>query len=177
MKISTWRPAIVSWLGQKISIDSWLLDNPQIGLTHAFVPPLRDVNYTTEQLNSVRGYGIQDIIIVRRYPKTIAYNDLPIAAMEGLHCSLSVRLATEVEDIADLTRLEVLTVADPVHLEEMGDRLGDWILRLHWAFSITFYAEVEDPTGVPIEIKGIDLGIYRENLDGTESVLDYEVSL
>lgn len=134
---------------------------------------MRESNYTLEDFNAVRGYGIQDIIVLRRYPKSLAYKDLPIGALEGLQASLAVRLATQYEDIADLRRLEVLTVPDPVSAEEMGDRLGDWIVRLHWAFSLTWDAEVEDePLGDPFTITGINADLWREYIDESDSILD-----
>lgn len=174
MKLSQWLPAITTWLNAHVAIDNWYLDNPRVGETVGFLPPVRNVAYDILDDTSVRCSLTQDIYIRKRYPKDQTYKELPMDTLEGYYQTLALKLLVTGARIAPITTLEVVRQDSPITVQEIGDRTGDWLLDMVWSIRIAFDAEPEVGPLVPrFQFNEISIDLYREQLDEEGSVLDY----
>jgi hypothetical protein len=174
MKLSTWRPGLISWLMSNVAIDEWALDTPPIGDTLAFLPPLRLLDYGKEN----KATATQDLFIRQRYTRDLTYHELPIPAIEGFYQSLSLRLQASGADIADITQLDIPNIEQPIVIQEYGDNLGDWLVTMTWQLDISFTADVETGTiGKPQPVNSIRSGLYRVALDNSTQALDNYLSI
>lgn len=184
MRLSQWRSALLRWLQDQITVDSWSLTRPEkLGDSNGFLPPLQNVKYELEDFRTVKGHAVQEFYIFKRFPRELAYSDLPLAALEGLHSTLSIRLVHDYKDIADIYRLEFVPVEKPVSIVETGEDRGTWIIELTWSFDITWYAEPETGAVVePFNISQLNVNLWRDGYaddtaDGVSDpalrVLDY----
>ena len=178
MRLSTWYPALSSWLQKYITVSSWHLANPRSpGQTYAVLPPMRDLEYQSSTLFDLQGTGVQDIYVSMRYPEGTKYHQLPHGAIAGLYQSLAIRLVTDYAAITELTDLDVLPTDDAITVEEPGEK-QDWLVTLHWAFKASWMAQPEigfgglDDTLLPFPVKEVDVGLWRDRLDDTGSILD-----
>lgn len=173
MKLSEWRPALTTWLDTYLVIDSLLLERPEIGKSNGLLPPLRQVTYRTDSPSYITASGVQDFLLTKRFPDGLAYKDLPLGAIEGIHQTLAMRLLKDFRSIhADIIDLDMVKVETPVALSEVGDKIGEWLVELTWSFELSWYAEAEIPIYAPQAIDRISLGLWRENLAGASSTLD-----
>lgn len=176
MKLSLWRPSLLRWLQDRITVDSWSLTRPEkIGDSNGFLPPLQNVKYELEDYRTVKGKAIQEFYIVKRFPRELAYSDLPLAALEGLHSTLAIRLVHDYKAIADIDQLEFVAVETPVSIVETGEDRGTWIIEVSWSVEITWDAEPEDGAVVqPYDLKQLNINLWRDSLsdDTTDLVSD-----
>ncbi|MFB2876842.1 hypothetical protein [Floridanema aerugineum] len=172
MKLSDWRKGFLRWLQNKTSAsavvpsaDGWYLEAPDMpGMTQAFLPPLTDVNYTTDDTGVLVGSGTQQFYMVFRYPNGL-YQQLAIDQLEGIHSTLSIWIATEWGDIADLIDLRLVRVDQPVSVNEATDSTEDWVIQLSWLFQLSWVAEAEEVI-IPIDFKKLRVALFRWDLDG-----------
>lgn len=187
MKLSLWRPSLLRWLQDRITVDSWSLTRPEkIGDSNGFLPPLQNVKYELEDYRTVKGKAIQEFYIVKRFPRELAYSDLPLATLEGLHSTLAIRLVHDYKAIADIDLLEFVAGEKPVSIVETGEDRGTWIIEVTWSFEITWDAEPEDGAVVqPYDMKQLNIKLWRDSLkddttdlvsDPALRVLDYRTS-
>lgn len=171
MKLSTWRPSLLGWLQNRVTVDSWSLTRPEgVGETNAFLPPLRDVHYNLDSPTQVTGKATQEFYIVKRLSRKLLYASLPLAHLEGLHASLSIRLVHDYSAIADIRNLEFAQVEHPVSVTETGEEQGSWLIELAWAFEIAWDAEPEDGAVVqPFTLNRLNLNLWRDHLDDDTS--------
>lgn len=176
MKLSQWRLSILRWLQDQITVDSWSLTRPEkIGDSNGFLPPLQNVKYELEDFRTVKGHAVQEFYIVKRFSRELAYSDLPLAALEGLHSTLAIRLVHDYKAIADIDLLEFVAVEKPVSIVETGEDRGTWIIEITWAFEITWDAEPEAGAVVePFNISRLNVNLWRDGYsdDTTDGVSD-----
>lgn len=173
MKLSEWRPSLTAWLNKYLVIDSYLLERPEIGKSNGLLTPLRQVSYLTDSPSYIKASGVQDFVLTKRFPDGLAYKDLPLGAIEGIHQTLSMRLLKDFRSIhPDLIDLDMVKVEVPVALSEVGDKIGEWLVELTWTFEATWYAEAEVEISKPHNITQVSLGLWRESLAANGATLD-----
>jgi hypothetical protein len=185
MRLSIWRPKLLTWLGQKVNVDSWGIQVPEtVGQTTGYLPPLKDIHHDLDSPLSVIGSAVQDIYILQRHSRDTKYIDLPLGELEGLYSTLAIRLVHDWEMIIPetslepgtqgLIKLELNSLDAPISLEESGDGLGEWLVRLHWQLAIQWVADPELGAVVePYQPQSIGINIRRTWLTGMTSVLDF----
>lgn len=184
MKLSTWHPSLVTWLGQQLPVDSWLLQQPkEIGRVSGFVPPLRNLKYWAADHQSVNASGVQDFYLMFRYSKDLQYAELPMHTLEGIYQTLSIRLVHDFKAIADLLELEWVPQDDPIKLKETGavgsNRAADWLVELGWSVELTWEADPETgATQEPFNLSSLDVNLWRSDLSDFQiKTLDYTLRL
>lgn len=184
MKLSVWHPALVTWLNQQVTVDSWLLQQPkEIGKVSGFVPPLRNLKYWQQDHLTVNASGLQEFYLCFRYSKDLQYSELPMHTLEGIYQTLSIRLVHSYRAIAELIDLEWVAQDDPIKLKESGaigpNRGADWLVELGWSFQITWEAEPETgTTQQPFDLSSLEVNIWRSDLsDFQDKVKDYTLRL
>lgn len=187
MRLSQWRPSFLAYLNQYVDFSGGFgLSVPEAyGVFVGHVPPLFRVSYSTHPPDSAIGYGEQWWFLLARYPYSTAYKDLPIALLEGLHCSLTLRFLWSWGRILDATArpdwnhqqpllnsLELLTPEYPVQVKEDSYENRDWLVQLTWKARLMWNAEPENP--IPsVLLTNLDLDVYRSTLrDITDATLD-----
>lgn len=177
MKLSTWRPSLLSWLTTKIAIDSYFLQYPeQPGQTSLFLPPLRAIQ-PYESDNGYQCTAIQDIYVSTRYAQDVPYYQLPVATIEGTYSTISLGLLKEYQSIAELLDLTIDPLENAIAVEELPD--GDWVVTIKVTAILSFVIEPEDALSDAL-ISRINLGLYRADLgDFQDKTLDwsYEAQL
>lgn len=186
MKMSQWRPALKSFLARYISISGYGVAEPDTyGVFMAHLPPLAEVLYRKSPPDIATGEAIQHVYILARYPGTMQYNDLPLATLEGLYCTLilhcelenSKLVATTAPAVPLLQSLATMRVDFPLKVEELSYANKDWLVVLHLALKLTWNAEPEVPLDV-ILLNGIDLEVWRSTLKAIpDATLDWKITL
>lgn len=164
MKLSTYRPSLISWLSDQIAIDSWVLDYPEEpGDTVGHVAPLRDVLYTVEGPNDVRMEASQDLYILRKVDGSLAYHAVDWDSIYGVYQTLALRLAHGYKDVnPEFSELTLERVAGPISILEQADERRDWVIQLHWAFTFTSTALPEvGALQPPFPVSQITTGLWR----------------
>lgn len=173
MKLSTWRNSFIDWLETKISIDSYYLEEPEaVGDTSVFLPPLRTMS-VVEADSGFIGTATQDVWITTRYSRDLSYQELPISTIEGTYNSIALAFIKECQSIADIIEGSINTSEDSIFVGEWGEGRGDWIVRMKFIFVFSFISEPEVDTSSTL-VRNIKLGLYRQLLDESGQVLDYE---
>lgn len=178
MKLSLWRPGILSWFSNLVHVDSYELREPLLpGTNTCFIEALRNVTYSNE--GQPVGRGDQHIYLLLRYPSELMYYQLPLAELEGVHSSVSQRLLLDSSSIAPILTLELPENNTPVRVSELGENRGEWLIELHWVFSISWLAELEtnyqyDPS---ITINSVSGSLWRQSIYIQERNKDTEWSV
>jgi hypothetical protein len=180
MKLSTWRPGLMSFFAGQFQIDSYELREPvTVGETCFFAPPLRNIHHFQAD-GTNRATAIQDVFISTRYARSLKYSQLPIATVEGIYSTVSQKILRVAEDIAAIINLDLTTPDYPIQVSETGDglnKLGDWLITQHYSIKIFWQPEPEaaDPDRF---IHHINLGIYRAYQDNfDDKTKDFQASI
>jgi hypothetical protein len=186
MKMSIWRPALKTFLAKYITISGYGVAEPDTyGVFLAHLPPLTEVTYTRSPPDICQGQAIQNIFILARYPGTQTFNDLPIASLEGLYCSLVMHFELENGKLVDplhpgiplLQQCTTTKIDEPVKVHEVSYANQDWVIEIHLGIRIVWNAEPEIPIDT-ILLEGLNLEIYRSTLKSlSDASLDGVLSL
>lgn len=173
MKISQWRNVFITWLTNQIVVDSYFLDMPDaVGKTNLFLPPLRNIkNYESD--SGYNSTATQDIYITTRYSKDLDFWELPLNVIEGTYCQIAHSLLRQYQDInEDIIEVFINPSEDAITVGELGDQRGDWIVTMKYIVTIRLVFEPENEDQSILNISQVNIGLYKEKIDGTEKVLD-----
>ncbi len=182
MKLSTWRPAIIAWLNQRVNIQTWELRNPlDVGETAGFLPPLKYIKHSVTEAGK-EAEATQEIYITTRYSRDLKYAQLPLGLIEGVYSSICQDLLDDGQGIVDGLDILInpgahhMVLTDPIQIQESGDDIADWLITMVFYVTIKWIPEVESDMdfGFPgYNINQINFGIYRAKLpDFNDRVLD-----
>ncbi len=167
MKLSAWRTAFKSFVDERVTIDSWLLEKPDTyDIAVGFLPPLRDMDFTRRDSGEVKLRATQDFIISQRHP-SVSYNELPVDIIEGYYSTLAIAFVATYQDIdADLYELSFNQVEQPISITEISEDNNDWIVDIKWSLRIEVNVEPEIGAIIqPFDLRQITAHIWRDNLE------------
>jgi hypothetical protein len=175
MRLSTWRPGMLTWLESRVSINTYELRDPLVDSeVAAFLPPLRNIKHSDDTNGVPTASAVQDIFLTTRYPNTIKYSQLPLALTEGAYSTLCQYLLKDFQSIADLNDAYLVEAEQPIQVTEIGDEDGDWLITTAIMLYITWTPEPEAGQEFPgYRIDQINFNLYRSALaDISANVLD-----
>lgn len=177
MKLSEWRSSFQRFVNARVRIDSWLLERPETYQQLAgFIPPLRDMDYKIDDSRNVILTATQDFIISQRLPDTMAFNDLPLATIEGYYNTLAIAFVANYQAIhADIIDLRFNQVDTPIAVAEVAEDANDWIIDIKWSLRVETPVEPEIGGIVePFTLRELNARVWRDDLkdDLTDGVSD-----
>lgn len=187
MRISLWRSRLQSFINDRVTVNSWLLERPQMyAQVVGFLPPLRDVDYRRDNGITLVMTATQDFIVTQRLPSELAFKDLPLAAIEGYYTTLAIAFMANYSDIhEDVQELNFNQIEQPISIAEVAEDANDWIVDIKWSIRVQILVEPEEGYIIePFELRQLTANVYRDSLaddtsygtsDPTLRVLDFSL--
>lgn len=176
MRLSTWRSAIINWIANKVTINTYELRIPEVvGETAGFFPPLRNIkHFDGGEDGTPTAQATQEIYITTRFSRDLQYSELPLQTVEGIYSSLCQDLLKDAQAIAGLLDLWVNPSEQPIQVSEVGDDYGDWLITMAIYVVIKWQPEPEPGFGFPgYLVNKINLALYRANIgDFNQKTID-----
>ena len=193
--INAVRAAFRTWVETKVRVDAWHTDPPaQLYLTTspavlqastATEYPVESLTYDKTGFNGVSAPAVFTYQIRYRYPGELAYDALPLPALERLAEFLLVSALLDLSGDV-ITSATPLTVEFPVTVRREEAHQGDWIAYVNLQFELSFaVTTLTGPDGYSpdapaegSEFSTLSLGIYRARInDLSDHTLDSTLDL
>jgi hypothetical protein len=192
---SSARTALMSFLQQNVYIDAWDIDAPRhyqsenvVGkqaCTGILYPP-KNVRTQLSGTNSVTATAEVDFSLTYKYPKELAYHQLPLNLLGSLSERLRVAAITQLGGCSNsgIRQVSTDTLEYPLVITRSDEFENDWLVTLNISFIIDYTISELDDIGnlapplegfTPIVVNDIQWGTYRAAVnDLDDNVLDRE---